>query len=345
MEYSQMNRIVPNYCVHIPYGVWLHFLTQDESYGMELKMNATEEIFFEQGLSRLKRPVMPLVNMVQFLYLTGPFAKIEEVLSRLTKTVELEGVEYKDPQQMLRPYEIFLREFEVIKGTKRLSASLPFIVSEKQEPVAKRQALELWIKQQILSRELEVINSMLCEPCGCVLCCTGPNSEFDEAAGYKGKMKQKFFEIPLEDSEIDLFPVNRVDTAESRTMTAQSDPSLQIMQSPFYNHEMALYHWEKGWSLILPAGSVCPHLSLDTRKCLVYAKRPAVCRKPQIFAYVLEKTSDVAKRSDNTLIPVYMARNMVLAIWDCPYVRKFQDSIGAYAEMSGLEPVFKKSKT
>jgi hypothetical protein len=40
-----------------------------------------------------------------------------------------------------------------------------------------------------------------------------------------------------------------------------------------------------------------------------------------------------------------MARNKVLAIWDCLYVRKIQDAIGSYVEMSGLEPVFKKSKT
>jgi Fe-S-cluster containining protein len=108
---------------------------------------------------------------------------------------------------------------------------------------------------------------------------------------------------------------------------------------------MALYHWENGWSLILPGGSICPALSAHTKKCMVYAKRPQVCRKPQIFAYILEKTPDTAKHSDGTLIPVYMARNKVLAVWDCPYVRKFQDEIGAYAEMGGLEPIFKKSKT
>jgi len=307
-------------------------------------MNGEEDKIFAEGLARLKKPVLPLVNMVQFLYLTGPFAKIEEVVSRLTKSVELEGVEYEEPQQMLRPYMAFLQEFEVLKGKKRLSASLPFIVNEKQEPVAKRQALELWIRQQILSLELEPINSLLCEPCGCVLCCTGPNSEFDEAAGYKGRMKQKFFEIPLTEKETDLFPVERIDSEQSRTMTAQSDPSLQREHKPYYEHQMALYHWENGWSLILPEGSVCPHLLPEAKKCGVYVKRPVVCRKPQIFAYVLEKTSDTAKRSDGALIPVYMARSKVLAIWDCPYVRKFQDLIGVYAEMSGLEPVFKKSK-
>ena len=300
---------------------------------------------FEQDLSILKKPILPLVNMVQFLYLSGPFETIDEILSRLTKAVELEGVLYENPQQMLEQYTIFLKEFEVIKGKKKLSAGFPFIINEKDEPVAKRQALELWIKQQILNQELETLNSILCGPCGCVLCCTGPNSKFDEASGFKGRMKLEFFEIPLGDSEIDLFPLNRVDTEDSRTMTAQSDPPLQWAQAPFYKHEMALYHWENGWSLILPEGSVCSQLEVDTKRCLVYAKRPEVCRKPQIFAYVLEKTPDTAKRSDGVLIPVYRARNKVLAVWDCPYVRRFQDEIGAYAEMSGLEPIFKKSKT
>ncbi len=298
-----------------------------------------------EGLDLLKRPVLPLVNMVEYLYLTGPFKKIKEVLSRLTKPLELEGVQFENPGQMLKPYETFLQEFEVIKGEKKLSVSLPFIVDEKQKPLAKRQALEVWIKQQILSQELERINSVLCGPCGCVLCCTGPNSEFDALSGFKGKMKQEFFEIPLEGSEIEIFALKKVDSKASRKLTAQSDPSLQLEEKPFYKHEMALYHWQNGWSLILPEGSVCPQLSPDTKRCNVYEKRPEVCRKPQIFSYVLEKTTDTAKRSDGVLIPVYMARNKVLAVWDCPYVRKYQDEIGAYVEMSGLTPIFKKSKT
>jgi Fe-S-cluster containining protein len=308
-------------------------------------MIAEDNKIFAQGLSRLRKPVLPLVNMVQFLYLTGPFETIKVVLESLTKAVELEGVQYDNPQQLLKPYTSFLREFEVIKGKKKLSAALPFIINEKDEPVAKRQALELWIKQQILSQELETINSLLCGPCGCVLCCTGPNSRFDEDSGFKGRMKQEFFEIPLGDNEIDLFDINRVDTADSRAMTAQSNPPLQLEQAPFYKHEMTMFHWENGWSLILPEGSICPRLAPDTKRCTVYDKRPEVCRKPQIFAYVLEKTPDIAKRSDGVLIPVFMARNKILAVWDCPYVRRLQHEIGAYAEMSGLEPIFRKSKT
>ena len=173
-----------------------------------------------EGLDLLKRPVLPLVNMVEYLYLTGPFKKINEILSRSTKPLELEGVQFENPRQMLKPYETVLQEFEVIKGEKKLSVSLPFIVDEKQKPLAKRQALEVWIKQQILSRELEKINSVLCGPCGCVLCCTGPNSEFDALSGFRGEMKQEFFEIPLKGSEVDIFALKRVDTEDSRQLTA-----------------------------------------------------------------------------------------------------------------------------
>ena len=296
------------------------------------------------GLDLLRQPVLPLVNMVEYLYLTGPFKKIDEVLNRVTKPVELEGVQFENPRQMLKPYKAVLQEFEVVKGEKKLAANLPFIVDEKQKPLARRQALELWVKQQILAQELEKINSILCGPCGCVLCCTGPNSEFDSFSGFKGKMKQEFFEIPLEDSEVDIFALPRIDTVDSGKLTAQSNPPLQLDKMPFYKHEIALYHWQNGWSLILPEGSICPKLLADTKKCMVYEKRPEVCRKPQMFSYVLEKTSDTAKRSDGELIPVYMARNKVLAVWDCPYVRRYQDEIGAYVEMSGMEPVFKKSK-
>lgn len=299
---------------------------------------------FEPGLALLKKPVMPLVGMVQFLYLTGPFETVGDVLNRLTKPVELEGVIFENPRLILIQYSAFLNEFEVIKGKRKPAAVLPFIVNEKDEPVAKRQALEVWIKQQILSQELATINSKLCGPCGCALCCAGPNSGFEAAAGFKGKMKQEFFEVPLEDSEVDLFSLGRVDTEESRAQTVQSNPPLHLDRKPFYRCGAKLIHWENGWSMILPQGSVCPRLSEESKKCRIYAKRPLVCRKPQIFAYILEKTACTAKRSDGVLIPVYMARNKILAVWDCPYVRKFQDEIGNYAELSGLEPVFKKSK-
>ena len=308
-------------------------------------METGKNIKFAEGINRLKQPILPLVKMVEFLYLTGPCKTMVEVLDRLKKPLALGGLHYENPQQVLQPHESLLWEFEVLKGEKSLATSIPFIVSEKQEPLARRQSLGCWIRQQILDRELEEINSMLCGPCGCVLCCTGPDSKFDSLSGFKGNMKQEYFEIPLADSEVDLFVLPRVDSGESRVHTTKSSPVLQVNNIAFYKHEKALYHWQNGWSLILPKGTTCPQLSEETNKCMIYATRPEVCRKPQIFPYVLEKTDDMAKRDDGARIPVYMARNKMLAVWDCPYVRELQDEIGAYAEMSGLEPVFKKSKT
>jgi len=35
---------------------------------------------FQAGIALLGQPVLPLVSMVQFLYLTGPFATVAEVI-------------------------------------------------------------------------------------------------------------------------------------------------------------------------------------------------------------------------------------------------------------------------
>ena len=83
-------------------------------------MESKNNIKDTEILGLLKQPVLPLVNMVEFLYLTGPFKKINEVLNRLTKPVELEGVKFNKPQHVLKPYETVLQEFEVVIGEKKL---------------------------------------------------------------------------------------------------------------------------------------------------------------------------------------------------------------------------------
>ncbi|MBE9519956.1 MAG: YkgJ family cysteine cluster protein [Proteobacteria bacterium] len=307
-------------------------------------MNTENNTNRNKGIRRLEHPILPLVDMVQFLYLTGSFETIAKVLDEMNESIEIKGSVYENPRQLLAPYMEMMQDFEVVKGPRKLPYTFPFIVNEKQEPQAKLKSLELWIKQRVLAKELEEINSILCEPCGCVLCCTGPDSGFDETAGYKKRMQQEFFEIPLLNEEIDLFELQRVDNDESRNLTAQSDTALDIDGAPFYKHDMALYHWQNGWSLILPRGSVCPQLATETKRCRVYAKRPAVCRRPQIFPYIVEELAEKAKRSDGKMIQVYMAREKILAVWDCPYVRQYYDEIVAYAERSRVEPVFRKSK-
>jgi Fe-S-cluster containining protein len=296
------------------------------------------------GKYRLQHPVLPLVDMVQFLYLTGPHETVDKVLDEMTEIIEINGSVYENPGRSLVPYLQFLQDFEVVKGKRKLAYSFPLIVNNNGEPQAKLQSLELWIKQRVLTRELEEINSILCEPCGCVLCCTGPDNEFDKQAGYTKKMQQEFFEIPLVQQEVKLFDLQKVDNVASRSLTAHSATALQINGQPFYKHEMALYNWQNGWSLILPSGAVCPQLETASKKCKIYGKRPDVCKRPQIFPYIVEEQPEKAKHSDGTLIPVYMVRNKILAVWDCPYVQQYYDDIVAFAELSKIEPVFRKSK-
>lgn len=148
-------------------------------------------------------------------------------------------------------------------------------------------------------------------------------------------MAQDFFEIPLQEGEIASFPLPRVDTDFSRVATALDNPSPACAAT-----EATIYHWQSGWSLILPRHSACPHLEQATLACRIYPERPEVCRRPQIFAYILERD----QRQDLVDLPAYVLRGKVLAIWDCPYVQHFKAEIAAYAELCGLEPVFKENK-
>jgi hypothetical protein len=171
--------------------------------------------------------------------------------------------------------------------------------------------------------ELAAINSLLCEPCSCALCCIGPEKS----------MEQEFFEIPLKEHETEIFAIDRYDTPASRCCL--SGDGLEINGSPFYRRpDPQLILWQNGCSLILPVATSCPGLADDGR-CQLYAGRPAVCRKPQIFSYILEQ--DGQGRG-------YILRNSLLAVVDCPYVQLLQEEIGAYAAACELDLVLKENK-
>jgi Fe-S-cluster containining protein len=97
-----------------------------------------------------------------------------------------------------------------------------------------------------------------------------------------------------------------------------------------------MVHWQHGWSLILPRSSRCPNLAADGR-CQIYSDRPEVCRRPQIFPYVLEPFTDEAG-------PGWRIRRSLLAVLDCPYVRLLQDEIAGFAAASELDLVFRRNK-
>ena len=139
---------------------------------------------------------------------------------------------------------------------------LTAVVDEAGQPVDPMTAATALLQQQVLTAELERINSLLCGPCGCTLCCTGPEAD----------MTQEFFEIPLAPQELDLFPVPRHDSDASRGRRATDEEELIVEGVPFYRLAgPRLVHWRNGWSMILPRQAGCPGLDPASGYCRVYA--------------------------------------------------------------------------
>jgi len=199
------------------------------------------------------------------------------------------------------------------------------VVEPDGTPADRITALDCWIGHRVLVRELEEINGRLCGPCRCDLCCTGP------AGG------QYFFEIPLADEELPLFDMlEHVDQPAGRATTAYEEPCLEIHGRPFYDRATpCIVSWRTGPSLILPRGSRCPHLAGG--RCAVYPDRPEVCRRPQIFSYLLEPDAPTGPTR-------FTVRRTLLAVWDCPYVRGLEDAIAEYGRLCGLETLFRSNK-
>ena len=280
-----------------------------------------------KGLARLKTPVLPLVHIIQWLFLSGPFQTIAEMLPQLSEPIEMEHGTYPDPASLLTEHGEALAHLQCLKRQSGTIAQV--LLDENGARLDAMESVSHWTRHLIINRELETINSLLCGPQGCTLCCTGPAEE----------QEQFFFEIPLDDEETSLFDLPRHDGGDTRAATPYDESPLLRQGRPFYAVEAALYNWRKGWSLILPKGSRCPQLDANGG-CKQYLRRPSVCRKPQIFSYLLERNLDLTEDGKE----VYTLRNKILAIWDCPYVRDYKEEIATYAELCGLEPVFRKNK-
>lgn len=272
----------------------------------------------------LAAPVLPLVRLVTMLFLATPLDDPAELLGQLPSPIDTGDVTYADPAAALAPYEDILTDLTLFKTDAPLPAT---ILEVNGEPADRISALDCWLGQRILERELEAINTLLCGPCHCDLCCTGPTGE------------QFFFEIPLQDQELALFPsLDHIDTPASRKATAYDEPPLNINGRPFYQRTSpCLIRWRTGPSLILPRGSRCPRL--DQGRCAVYPQRPQVCRRPQIFPYLLE-----AEKPQQGAARTFRIRRTLLAVWDCPYVRRLEDAIAAYGRLCGLEVLFRTNK-
>jgi|GEM_PF-341120 len=289
-------------------------------YGSEM----IEQEALTAGLGVLRQPVLPLVGIVQFLYLTGDFATVAEVIAQLPEDIETGYTVYRDAAADLAPYLDLLQPLVDLKAGRPPQER---VIAPDGQPMDAMTATTALISQRILTRELERINSLLCAPCGCTLCCVGPE------AG----MAQRYFEIPLQAEEVGLFALARIETEAPRACRVDDEPPLQVNGRDFFDRtDPVLIRWQPGWSLILSTASRCPHLELSGR-CRVYPDRPQVCRRPQIFPYVVEPVAAQGQ-------PAFRLRQTLLAVVDCPYVRRLQEEIGAYAAACELEMVFRHNK-
>ena len=287
---------------------------------------------YGEGLALLSQPVLPLLHMVQFFFLTGSFQRVSDIISELPAPIETAHAEYPDPAALLHQYDDLLSELEMLNHDEPLNY---LVIDEEGKPVDRLTAISSWVAQQILTRELERINSLLCAPCSCSLCCIGPD----------GEMQQEFFEIPLDSQETNRFDLPVIDSDASRRHRAMSEPVFMVNGQPFYRiSKPALVHWQTGWSLIMPRGSSCPHLDESDGRCREYPNRPQVCRRPQIFPYLLERVPEYDQRQALGRQPAYRLRQSLLAIMDCPYVRDLKDEIATYAAAGELELILTYNK-
>jgi Fe-S-cluster containining protein len=283
-----------------------------------------EKVALTEGQALLHQPVLPLVGIVEFIYLTGDFASVQEVIAELPEEIETGYTCYRDPAGALTPYLDLLEPLSALKAG---TPSSEQVIDTDGLPVDAMTATGVLVAQRILTRELERINSLLCGPCGCTLCCVGPETD----------MAQRYFEIPLRAEETGVFPIGRIDSPESRTLRIDHEPPLQADGRDFFDRsEPVLIRWRPGWSLVLPTGSFCPNLEAGGR-CRVYPDRPQVCRRPQIFPYVVEPVEEAQP-------PAFRLRQTLLAVVDCPYVQLLQDEIAAYAAACELEMLFRHNK-
>jgi len=266
------------------------------------------------------------------LFLSGPFQTMAEVVAELTEEITTGTINYSNPKEALTPFLAAMAPYERLKNPQPPARIILSATGKGVDPLT---AISSWVDQNVLQQELETINSLLCGPCHCRLCCIGPQND----------MRQLFFEIPLNPAEITFFSTEQTDNETSRHCTSNTEPPFKINHKPFYHCQTPqLIHWQQGWGLILPPETSCPNLDNSNGGCTIYPQRPEVCRRPQIFAYALEPFPSHDSEYEGQKLTAYRQRNTLLAIWDCPYVQQFQDEISNYGQLCELEVIFKKNK-
>ena len=276
------------------------------------------------GRRMLQTPVRPLLSILEFIYITGGFSSIKEVMDQLPDSIETATAVYDNPAKQMQH---FLPELTLFQQARTERPSV-LIVDTNDQILDAQSTASFLLAQSVLEKELESINSLLCGVHQCTLCCTGPSKD----------MQNEFFEIPLGQEELIHFQLPLLDTLQTAKQLANEEPRPLFQGHFFYAHPSPLLaDWQNGWSMILPRQTACPHLGKGKR-CEIYVQRPQVCRRPQIFPYVLEPLPSRESK------PCFRIRNSLLAVMDCPYVQDLQEDIGLYAAASELELFFSNNK-
>ncbi len=282
------------------------------------------------GVKALGSPAWPLCNLAIMLFMAGPYRDLNELLKDLPDEIEMESVCYPSARALLSRYIDLLTPFESYKPEGPVDihpGNVPPEVEDSEgNPLDPMEAARAWIKQKVLERELERINSLLCGPCQCILCCIGPEVD----------ARQFFFEIPLSPAEVPLFDIPVRSTKQTRASSPEDEPPLRIHGTPFYLSQPAIYEWQKGWSMILTREARCPNLT-QQGSCAIYGDRPLTCRRPQVFPFIVEC------RNDKNLTNLSF-RDTILAVWDCPYVRTLKAEIIKYAHLCEADIIFRENK-
>lgn len=285
---------------------------------------------YEPGLQGLRHPVRPLVSIVAFILHTGAFTGVEEVLDQLPERIETESACYNGARRYLEPYLPELRQLAC--RCSEAEAAMPLVLDGDGTPLGTRAAGEALLGQRILEKELEGINSLLCGAHSCTLCCTGPDAT----------MRQHYFTIPLQAGEEALFQEFGLSEYRGGEEAGAEKGSLAAIADTLETagvEEAVLIRHRLGRSLVLPRHSRCPALD-GAGRCRIYERRPQVCRRPQIFPYLLEEQECSPAEKG----PVFILRDTLLAVMDCPYVQRLQEEIARYAAASELELVFRRNK-
>ena len=110
------------------------------------------------GRRMLQTPVRPLLSILEFIYITGGFSSIKEVMDQLPDSIETATAVYDNPAKQIQP---FLPELTLFQQARTERPSV-LIVDTNDQILDAQSTASFFLAQSVLEKELESINSLLC---------------------------------------------------------------------------------------------------------------------------------------------------------------------------------------